>query len=279
MLRWTCCLCTVHTLPEGPAVCGVTVLAGEVFLLRPKGERDQVEVYDVNNYGLQRCLTVPKLDRFADMTSCEKNLCIYIADPVVECIHRLDSQGKAATQWPVYDTPWGLSVNTANNLLVTCWWVHKIKQYSSIGDLLREITLPDDVITPHHAIQLTSGHFVVCHGGLRDPVHRVCMVSADGCQIVHSHGRQRGSATDRCNVPRHLAVNSSKCVLVADFNNRRVKLLSPTLDYIGDVVTNDFLKWLPRRLCLDEQSHRLYVADNEWKYGEWTAGRVVVLSV
>jgi len=129
-LRWTCCLCTVgqvvHTLPEGPSVHGVTSLADEVFLLRNK-ERDQLEVYDATTYCLQRCLTVPNIRSFVEITSFEHYLCVYVSDSVVECIHRLDSQGKAVTQWPVNDEPFGLSVNRAHNLLVTCWIVRKVK--------------------------------------------------------------------------------------------------------------------------------------------------------
>ena len=222
---------------------------------------------------------MPNCRLLIDMTSCVHYLCIFIADYVVKCIHRLDSQGEAATQWPVNDIPWTLSVNTAHNLLVTCDEVHKIKEFSSHGDLLREITLPDDVINPFHAIQLTSGHFVVCHGGLNDPVHHVCMITADGRQIVHSHGGQQGSSTGQYKNPRHLAVDSSDCVLVADTNNHRVKLFSPTLSYIRDVVRSDLLIGLPWRLCLHEQSHRLYVADNEWKSGRLTVGHVVVFSL
>jgi len=80
-------------------------------------EHDQVEVYDVITYRLQRCLTVPNARGFADMTSCEHYCCIYISDWVAECIHRLDAQG-AATQWPVNDQPCCLSVNAEHNLLV-----------------------------------------------------------------------------------------------------------------------------------------------------------------
>jgi len=251
----------------------VTVLCGEVYLLRDKG---QVEVYDIINYRLQRHLTVPNCRGVIDMTSCVHYLCIYVADRDDECIYRLDSQGKAATQWPVNDLPHGLSVNTAHNLLVTCCYVHKIKEFSSHGDLLREITLPRDVIHPNHAIELTSGQFVVCHGRVRDPVHRVCMITADGSQIDHSHGGQWGSSTGQCYYPRHLAVDSSECVLVADKYNSRVKLLSPT--YIRDVVTRDLLQGEPCRLCLDKQSHRLYVSDGKFEYGRFT-GRVLVFSV
>ena len=96
MLRWTCCLCTegqvVHTLPEGPPVAGVTTLGEQVYVLRHK-ERDQVEVYDVITYWLQQCLTVPNIHGFADMTSCEHSLCLYISDPVAGCIHRLGLRG------------------------------------------------------------------------------------------------------------------------------------------------------------------------------------------
>jgi len=115
-------------------------------------------------------------------------------------------------------------------------------------------------------------------GFLFDPVNGVCMITADGRQIVHSHGGQSGSSTGQCNFPRHLAVDSSECVLVADEFNGRVKLLSPTLTYIRDVVTSDLLKWRPCNLCLDKQSHRLYVTEYGRKGGE-LVGRVLVFSV
>jgi len=128
VLRWTCCLCTVgqvvHTLPEGLTVWGITSLAGEIYLLRKK-ERDQVEVYDVISYHLQRCLTVPDAELLVDMTSCEHFQCVYISDPRIECIHRLDVQG-AATRWSVNDESHGLSVNAAHSLLVACRDVRKI---------------------------------------------------------------------------------------------------------------------------------------------------------
>ena len=73
-------------LPEGLEVCGITSLAGEIYLLRPKG-RDEVEVYDVISYRLQRCLTVPDAKGFADMTSCEHYHCVYISDPFIECMY------------------------------------------------------------------------------------------------------------------------------------------------------------------------------------------------
>jgi len=267
----------VHTLPEGKDVWGVTSLGDEVFVLRDKG-RDEIEVYDVITYRLVRCITVPNLRGFADMTSCEHYHCVYIADPFVMCIHRVDVQGGATTRWAVNDEPAGLSVTKAHNVLVTCRVVCKIKEFSSHGDLLREMTLPHDVIHPLHAIQLTTGQYVVCHGGVGDAVHRVCVMNADCTHIIHSHGGQRSSHIGQYNVPIHLAVDDNEFVFVVDVNNRRVTLLSPWLNYIRQVVSRDKLKWKPDRLHLDVQRRRLYVVDDEWKDGEWTAGRVVVFS-
>jgi len=268
----------VHTLPEGERVCGVTLLAGEIYLLRRK-ERDQVEVYDVITYRLQRRLTGPYAGSFTDMTSCEHNRCVYIVDHIVDCVHRLDAglQG-AVTQWAVNDSPRGISVNAVHNVLVTCPHVRKIKEFSSHGDLLRELTLPDDVIRPWHAIQTRSGQFIVCHGGFDYPVYRVCMISADGCHIVHSHGGQRGSDTDQYNVPLHLAVDDNESVFVADHYNRRVTLLSPTLEYVSQVVSRDQLKGEPYYLYLDTRQRLLYVANNEHEEGE-LRGHAAVFSV
>ena len=218
------------------------------------------------------------------MTSCEHYHCLYIGDHIVQCVRRLHVYG-AATRWPVNDNPAGLSVNAAHNVIVTCDVVRKIKEFSSHGDLLREVTLPDGVIHPRHTIQSRSGQFIVCHGVRGDPIHRVCMISADGRHIVHSHGGQRGSDTGQYDVPSHLAADSSEGVFVIDSGNRRVMLLSPSLNYIRQVVPSGKLKWRPdikwhpNRLYLYVQRRRLYVADNEWKDHKWTAGRVVVFAV
>ena len=169
-------------------------------------------------------------------------------------------------------------MNAAHNVLVTCRWVRKIKEFSSHGHPLRELTLPDDVIRPRHAIQTRSGQFIVCHGDGGDPVHRVCMINVDGRHIVHSHGGQPGSDTDQYDVPSRLAVDDNESVFVADRFNRRVTLLSPTLEYVRQVVSPDQLKGAPWRLYLDRRHRLLYVAGNEFDEGEWR-GYAAVFSV
>jgi len=293
MLRWThstYCLCTegqvVHTLTEGEPVrewrpsrddsrvAGVTSLGEEIYLLRPKAF-DQVEVYDVISYRLLRCLTVPNSREPDAITSCQHFLCLYICDPDAKCVHRLDLQGSAA-MWPVNDRPWDVSVNADHNLIVLCRKVRKIKEFSPRGDLLRDVTLPDDVINPLHAIQLANGQFIVCHGVFNRAIHRVCKISSDGRGIIHSHGGQPGSNIGQYNVPGHLALDDNDFLFVLDYYNRRVTLLSSTLDYIRQVVSRDQVKWEPYMLYYDIQRRRLYVVEND---GKFSVGRVVVYSV
>jgi len=161
---------------------------------------------------------------------------------------------------------------------VSCTEVRKIKEFSTDGQLLHVLTLPQDVVSPWHAIQLSSGQFIVCHGNLADPLHRVCLIGSDG-SVVKSFGGPEGSGSQQMNVPFHMAVDRNEFVFVADLNNRRVLLLSSQLTYVRDVVSREQLKWKPVRVHLDSDRGRLYVADNEWKVNKWTAGRVVVVSV
>ena len=267
----------VHTLPEGEPVVGVTSLGDVIFVLRWK-TKNQMELYDIVTCNLLCSMTVPNAQGFADMTSCEHYHCVYIADHNIMCVHRLDVEGRVS-QWPVEDKPRSLFVNAEHNVLVTCDAVRKIKEFNSHGVFIRQMILSDEVINPMHAIQPTAGQFVVCHGNDGDSVNRVCLVAADGRSIIHSHGRQPGSDPDQYQGPVRLAADYCGFVFVADINNRRVTLLSPTLNYVRQVVASNQLKGDPLRLCLAIQRRRLYVADNEWKDGEHTAGRVVVFSV
>jgi len=108
------------------------------------------------------------------------------------------------------------------------------------------------------------------------------MISADGRHIVHSHGGQRGSDTGQYDAPVHLAVDNNEFVFVADVFNMQVTLLSPTLQYVRQVLSSDKLKAFPFRLYLDVLRRRLYVAENELlsiNTHRPPTGRVVVLSV
>ena len=269
----------LSTLPEGEPLYNVTSLDNDIYVLRWK-ETEQIEVFDADSYSLLRRLTVPDLEGFADMTSCDHSRCLYVSDYINDCISRVEVDG-AVTQWPVSDGPCGMSVSATptHNVLVTCHDVCAIKEFTPRGDPVRTIMLTDEVVNPWHTIQLTTGQFIVCHGGMEDPSHRVCRLDVDGCVVQPFGGPPGSSNPDQLHVPWHLAVDEEQFIFVADHDNRRVVLLSPRLQYLQEVVSRDRLKWDPHRLWVDAMRRRLYVVENEWKDGEFAAGRVVVYNI
>jgi len=258
----------------------VTSLDNRLYVLRDNKTSEQLEVYDIDSSQLLHCLIVPGLRRADDIIACAYNRCAYICNTSQQSVHRVALPGPdaAVTQWPVGDPPARLSISVRHGVLVSCDKVRKIKEVSTDGELLQTVDLSQDVPSPQHAIQLCSGEYIVCHGIPGDPLHRECLIGTDG-QVVKSYGGVKGSGSQHMNVPAHLAVDRNGFVFVVDLNNRRVLLLSPALTYIREVVTREQFKWKPRRVHLDADRQRLYVADNERKDNKGTAGRVVVVSV
>jgi len=267
----------IQTLPEGESVRGVTSLDNHLYVLRGNKSSEQIEVYEIDSYRLLRSLTVPGLGDRRDIVACAHNRCAYISDSSHKSVHRVALSDATVTHWPVHDRPAGLSLTYRHGVLVTCCWVHKIKEFSTDGQLLHVLTLPQDVGSPWHAIQLSSGQFIVCHGAPADILHRVCLIDSDG-GVVKWFGGPKGSGSQQMNFPLHMAVDRNEFVFVVDLNNNRVLLLSPQLTYVRDVVLREQLRCMPRRLHYSTRGH-LYVADNEYKHGKYTAGRVVVVSV
>jgi len=268
----------IQRLPRAESVFGVTSLDNHLYVLRGDKSSEQVEVYDINSYRLQRYLTVCRLGIAFDIVACAHNRCAYISDCSHKSIHKIASSGDTITHWPVNDEPHGLSVSLTHGVLVTCRWARKIKEFSTDGQLIREVVLPGDVVSLWHSVQLSSGEFIVCHGNVCDPVHRVCLVSSDG-HVVKSFGGPQGSSSHEMNTPIRLAVDENEFVFVADLNNRRVLLLSPSLTFVRQGVSREQLTGWPVAVHLDVNRQRLYVGDGENEDDKWIAGQVVLFSL
>jgi len=242
----------------GVGVRSVTSVDDELFVLLNRAS-DQVDVYSINDCRLLRRLSLPGLKRYGnnDLTSCVRHRCLYACDYDNNCVHRYDLASSAMSKWPVPGSPSGLSVTPSCNLLVACHRPHKLVELSAdSGQCVREITLQSDIYVPWHAVQLTTGQYVVCHSCL----HLVCIVDDDG-RVTRSYGgQQRGSGIGQLDLPCHLAVDEdSQFVFVADCCNDRVVVLSPTLEfvrYISEGLSN------PCRLHFDNATTRLYVSES-----------------
>jgi len=265
--------------PEGAPVGGVTSLGDHVYVLRRKSA-DQIEVYDAESGHPLRRLTVPELHSGEDIVACEHNRCAYVSEYSHNWLHRVTlPDAELTSRWTVHDDrPWGLSLTLFHTLLVTCRNTRSVKEYSTDGQLLRELALPEDVVNPWHAVQLFGGQLLVCHGGRDDHAHRVCLLDPAGTRLDRWFGGASGAGSERVNVASRLAVDKNGFFYVADVNNFRVLLLSPALTLVRQVLSREQLQWRPYRLLLDVARRRLYVAVNEFKDDKFTAGRVVIFS-
>jgi len=268
----------IHTLPERDPVMGVTSLDNRLYVLRGEKSAEQIEVYNIDSYYFLHCLTVPGLGvEFgggADIVACGHNHCAYISNCSHNSVHRVALSDGASTEWPVSDDPVCLSVTYRHSVLVSCSEVFKVKEFSTDGQLLNVLTLPDNM-SPSHAIQLSSGQIIACLSNYDHSLHRVCVTGPDG-SVLKSF---EGSGSQQMNGPVQMAIDRNGFVFVVDVNKNRVLLLSPQLTYVREVVSRKQLKWGPVRLHLDCDKGRLYIADNEFEWGNYITGRVVVYDI
>ena len=237
---------------------GATSVDDKMFVLLPQ-DSNQIAVYSTNDYQLLHPLNLTglKTNSCNDITSCVRHQCLYMSDSDNRCIHYTYLAGGATSKWAVPGDPRGLSVTpVGGNLLVTCQSPNKLVELSAdSGQCVREIALQSNIEQPWHGVQLTTGQYVVCHG-LDDSLHRVCIVDGGG-RVTRSYGGRCGPDVGQLNWPCHLAVDEdSQFIFVADRNNHRVVMLSPTLEFVR-YISEGLSK--PRQLYLHHTTRRLCV--------------------
>jgi len=242
----------------GDGVNAVTSLDDDVFVVRCQCK--QVEVYDAETFTLQRHIAVHEREVYTcGVTACARNKCLYLSNAENSSVHRVELSGSnAVKQWSVAGCPYGLSVNIAHNLVVACDRANKLQEYTTHGSLVREISLQAGVTDPWHAIQLSTGDYVVSQ--CTSP-GVVSVVGVDG-QVLHSYGQSQTSDVGQMSRPSSLAVTKNDDVLVADSSNSRILSINRSTGCVQELALsvhggiND-----PYGLCLDESRGRLYVGE------------------
>jgi len=135
----------IHEISGSVAVRGVTSVDKKLFVLRER-DKYQVEVYSTTDFNLLRQLTIVgfTVHIFTDMTSCRHNKCLYISDFQNTSIITLGLDGELICEWSVIDKSCGLSVTNDHNVLVSCIYTHKLREFTSQGKLVREVNLQPD---------------------------------------------------------------------------------------------------------------------------------------
>lgn len=261
----------VHKLPvllPNSAVRGVALLDGELFVLRVGAKSTDIAVYDTDSFTLERRLAVPGLRAASDLVASDQDCCLFVGDLGTDRVHRVSGDG-ASISWPVHDKPRGLSVTSSAAVLVTCSVRQKLREFTSVGRLLREIDLDTSVVScPWHAIELAINRYVVIYGC---PSYRVCIVDDTGRTLGQSYSELGWSAPDKMDCPMYLAGDRDGFIYLLDGLTKRVVLLDDQLNLVRQVIGQDRGLVDPRRVCWDNESKRLFVAEG--------AGNVLVYEV
>ena len=237
-------------------VTAVTSLGDEVFVGRWSSQ--QVEVYDAATCRLQR--RIPKLDgKLWGLAACAHYQCLYASDYSNDRIHRAELTGSnAVKKWSVAGGPRGLSVNKAHNVVVACTGANRVQEYTTHGTLVREISLQNALSLTCHAVQLSTGDYVVSH--CTSP-GEVSVVGVDG-RVVRRYRPSDSSHLGQMEYPMSLAVTKNDDIFVADSGNYRILSLNSSLSCAHELAlpVDGGMKGL-WGLCLDESRGRLYISE------------------
>lgn len=132
--------------------------------------------------------------------------------------------GLNLTKWIQFGNdfkPKSMSVSKcAQLLMVSDEPFPSLRVYGPDAQLLHSIFLPRDIKILLHAVELSSGNFVISHQTLA-----VCLLSRDGSTVIRSYRPEN----DEQRLGGRLCIDSNDRVFVADTYNHRVILLDSSL--------------------------------------------------
>ena len=155
-----------------------------------------------------------------DMVACDVSNSLYASSQYYSSIYKVAlNENNMISSWSVGSSPQGLSMTNSHNLLVVFSGNSELSEYSTDGNLLRQINLqPEGISNPVHAVQISEDQFAVTHHG---PTHQFSIVGSDG-QLIRSYSGNAGDLSE----PRGIAVDERGRVFMADQSNNRILVIS-----------------------------------------------------
>jgi len=256
------CAKLAQTIPNnGGGVSGIAALGDEMFVVRWNNANLQVYKHNSDDMTIQRNVYVGAgTNTLRSVAACELNQCLYVSEQNSQMIHKVSPvTNNTVKRWSVGGQPFGVTVNSAHNLLVACSNTHKVQEYTTDGALLREINLQPDVTYPGHVVQLRGDEFGITQ---YSSVFRYCEVGSDG-KIVKSTGSGQMSS------PYGFIVSKGGKGFVADYGNNRILLLNSksfSVEQLPDAFNVGFNT--PYCIHFDARAGVMYV-------GEFGSGRML----
>jgi len=136
----------------------------------------------------------------------------------------------------------------------------EIQIYSAGAVRETVIKLSPDITAPHCVVMTTRKTFIVSYGFPWHEMNRVCEVDMTG-RMLKAFGSSPGEGVGQLKGPGHLSLDDEERIIVADFLNHRVLLLTKQLMLQRVLVTwphSDDVRG-PVSLHYDSQSGQLLV--------------------
>ena len=236
-------------------VLGVVVVGKELFVALYNNS-SEIKVHNTDTYSLQTSIKVPGMSFPWDMAADDTSL--FVSERFNNNIHRIKlPEKRTITCWQTADSENGLSITKQGSVLVTCFRLNKLFEYSTDGIMRRKIVLQSDIKEPYRAIQLDNDQFLMSH----ESMHRVCLIDNNG-KLIKSFGGTTGTKGGPLDRPRQLVVDQDGFILVADRGNNRVVLLDSNLEFVKNLIPPSAGIDGILALHLAEQHGKLYVSND-----------------
>jgi len=152
-----------------------------------------------------------------------------------------------------------------------------MREYTTRGQLVREVSLLSELLNAHQTVALSSGQILVCHGFESDTENRVCILDSAMKMVLRALGTSSVAGSGiaerteyQLTQPIRVAVSESQGVAyVADFKNDRVLVVALASMSVQCVLASGGMR-RPYRVCMDDGG-LLYV-------GSWETGQVLVFN-
>lgn len=246
-------------------ISGIAVLAYELFVL---GNDGIVIIYDLSTLRFKRRWKMTSQDafKFTDLKQCDTNNCLYImktGSAGTNEIQRVNPHGILVATWSVGKASGKLSVTPESNILLTVTNRNRLLEFAPDGKLVQVIHLSWNfgIEKPSHAIKLTSEQFLICHGNDGSALRRVCIVDKAG-NVLKYFGEP--GKKEQLNNPTYLDFDGGGNILVADYSNQRVLLLSSYLESKLDLGVRK--SRYPKRVCFDKSKGRVLIVEDVYEY-------------
>ena len=210
---------------------GIVALNEQVYVI--VSNSNEVQVFNSSTLAPEPGIPVLGLSDPSDIAGYETVLYIGSGDGKV---HRVDLRDNSITRWSVGNGSGYVSVyvNRRGSVIATNHTSNKLYEYTSTGELRREIAIKGGSVYPRRAVHMDGDQFLVCQAG-ENNLHRICLFDNQG-NLIKSFGSTHGSGKKKLWNPFRLFVDSNGFILAADFSNNRVVLLNKQLEYVKDII-------------------------------------------